>query len=108
MDKDIQSYSPVWFAVVGDNGFGYVSSEVDIVEAVRKLRQLVVVQLPNQESARNYAYSAYAGRWFMRNAWAAVSIKLPANLPPDYIFLDPEFEKREGGKTLPFFPALLQ
>lgn len=96
-----------WFALIGDNGFGYTSSEAEIIEALRSLHRPSVIFLPNQDSARAYALNAYAARWFMRNGWMGQQITIPVNLPPDYLYLDPEYEAREGGRQLPYFPALL-
>ncbi len=107
MEQIIQKCSAKWFAVVGDNGFGYTSSDAEIVESLRKLHRVTVFELPNQDFARYYAYNAYAARWFMRNTCFGKSIELPVNLPPDYIFVDQDFEQREGGRTVPYFPALL-
>ena len=107
MDNVAQNCSPKWYAIIGDNGFGYVSSEVDIVDGLRTLYRATLFQMPDQAAARHYAYCAYAGRWFMRNGWMGMQMQIPTNVPTGYLYVDPEFEAREGGKELPFFPALL-
>ena len=107
MEHTIQPCRQKWYAVVGDNGFGYVSSEVDIIDSLRKLLHVTVIQMANQDDARHYAYCAYASRWFMRNGWMGQQIELPINLPSDYLYIDPKFEEREGGRQLPYFPALV-
>lgn len=107
MEQTVQICNQKWYAIVGDNGFGYVSSEVDIIEGLRKLHHATIFELPSQDAARQYAYCAYSARWFMRNSWMGNGLELPVNLPGDYLYIDPQFEAREGGKQLPYFPALL-
>lgn len=106
-NHEIQNEDRNWYAVIGDNGFGYTASDVDIVNALKTLHRVAIIQLPNQDLAKAYSYCAYTGRWFMRNGWMGKGIQLPLNLPPEYLYIDPEYEAREGGRNLPYFPALL-
>ena len=96
-----------WFAIVGDNGMGFTSSEGVVLEGLKMLKNVTVMQMPNLDSARNYSFNAYASRFLMRNLHAGVYPVVPINLSPDYIFIDSDFEKREGQKTVGYFPALL-
>ena len=107
MNHEVQNDYQKWYAIIGDNGFCYTTSDVDIVNALKVLHRVTIIELQNQDLARDYSYCAYAGRWFMRNSWMGKGIQLPLNLPPEYLFVDPEFEAREGGRNLPYFPGLL-
>lgn len=96
-----------WFAIVGDNGLGFTSSEGVVLEGLQLLKNVTVMQMPSLDAARNYSFNAYASRFLMRNFHAGVYPIVPINLSADYIFVDPDFERREGQKTVGYFPALL-
>ena len=96
-----------WFALVGDNGMGFTSSEGVVIEGIQKLRNVTIFQMPSAEAAKNYAYAAYISRFMMRNYALGVNPLVPVNLPADCIFYDQDFAKREGNATLSYFAGLL-
>lgn len=95
------------FAVVGDNGFGVATCEKTILQAVRNLVYVTINSMPSEEVAIRYAYCAYTSRFYMRNSIYGIGPTLPINLSTDYFFVDPDYERREGGRPpRPPFPGL--
>lgn len=95
-----------YWSIVGDNGFGVVSHEAVLIEGVRKFGNVSIMELPSEEMARRYAYAAYYSRFVMRNAQCGISAKMPVNLPINQLFIDPDFEEREGNRHLTYFPGI--
>ena len=96
-----------WYAIIGDNGMGFTSSEGIVFEGIRTLRNVTVFQMPSEEAAERYAYTAYVSRFMMRNYALGINPTVPINLPKDCIFYDQDFEKREGQAKLSYFAGLL-
>lgn len=96
-----------WYAIIGDNGMAFTSSEGVVLEGIQTLRNVTIFQMPTEEAAKNYAYVAYISRFMMRNYALGVNPLVPVNLPVDCIFYDQDFEKREGQATLSYFAGLL-
>ena len=95
-----------WYSLVGDNGFGITTLDGVIIEAVHKLRNLSMVAMPNEEMARNYALSAYFGRFIMRNHAYGCQPQIPINIPANIIYYDPYFDEREGNRLSYLFPGI--
>lgn len=95
-----------YFAVVGDNGFGYTTSDGVVLEAMGKLKNLTVTELSSEQIAYQYAVCAYASRFMMRNHVNGIGASVPMYLPPDELFIEADFEKREGSKALSYFPGI--
>lgn len=96
-----------WFSIVGNNGMCITTYEYRMIEAIRKLIMVTVMEFDNAESARGYAYSAYAGRFFMRNNHLGVVPQLPIHFPAECLWIDPDFEAREGNRGISgYFPGL--
>lgn len=95
-----------WFAVCGDNGFAFTTQEFVIVSGIRKLRNVSIMEFQNRELASYYARAAYVSRFMMRNYSLAIAPQIIINQPADYLWIDPDFEAREGGKNMLYFPGI--
>ena len=95
-----------YFAVVGDNGFGYITSDGVVLESMRKLKNLTVMEMPSETIAYQYAVCAYVSRFVMRNYANGIGASVPMYLPPDELFIEADFEQREGSKALSYFPGI--
>ena len=95
-----------YWSIVGDNGFGMACHEAVLIEGIRKFRNVSIMEFPSEELARRYAYAAYFCRFVMRNAQSGISPKIPVNLPMNQLFIDPDFEAREGNRHLAYFPGI--
>ena len=95
-----------YWALVGDNGFGITCFDGIVLDAIQRFLNISVMEMPSEEMARRYAYSAYYGRFIMRNFMTGALAKMPVNLPLDYLFFDPDFEEREGNRRQLYFPGI--
>lgn len=85
-----------YWSLVGDNGFGITCFDAIVLEAIQRFRNISIMEMPSEETARQYAYTAYYSRFVMRNFMSGAQPKIPVNLPLDVLFFDPDFEEREG------------
>lgn len=90
----------MWYAAVGDNGFGIFNNTLSFQEAAQKLIWLEVRQFPAIEYAKAWAYSEYVRRYYFRNQMNSSPI-LPLNVLENGFFCDSTYAEREGGKNLP-------
>ena len=95
-----------WWSVVGDNGFGITCLEFVVIEGLRMFKNVSIMEMPSEELARKYAFTAYVGRFYMRNAGRGVAVNFPTNLPANNLFCDPDFLKREGNIQMSYFPGI--
>lgn len=96
-----------WFSIVGNNGMCITAQEFRLLEAIRKLTLVTVMEFSDTESARGYAYAAYLGRFFMRNNHLGIVPQLPLNLPAECLWMDPDYEAREGNRGISgYFPGI--
>ena len=95
-----------YWALVGDNGFGITCFDGIVLEAIQRFRNISVMEMPSEETARQYAYAAYYCRFVMRNFMNGAQAKIPVNLPLDYLFFVPDFEEREGNLRRLYFPGI--
>lgn len=95
-----------YYAVVGDNGYAFTTMDGLIIEAVRVLRNVSIMEMPDELSAQRYAVAAYCNRYIMRNFSLGGYPMIPLNLPVDELYIDEDFDKREGEKCLSYFPGI--
>lgn len=95
-----------YWAIVGDNGFGITCFDGIVLDAIQRFRNISVMEMPSEETARQYAYAAYYSRFVMRNFMNGAQAKMPVNLPLDFLFFDPDFEEREGNRRRLYSPGI--
>lgn len=97
-----------FYVIAGDNGFGVFTTEAGILDAVRKLHRITVTELTDEQFALQYGVAAYCNRFIMRNYTRGIAPMLPINMPVDVLYIDEDYEQREGNRIKgPFFPGLL-
>ena len=84
-----------YFGIVGTNGVCVTGQEYTLIEATRKLFNVQIAEFPDAEMARSFVYKTYCGNFFARNYHLGVSMSIPLNLPTEFLWIDPDYEKRE-------------
>lgn len=84
-----------WFGITGDNGMCITFQEGHLIEAIRALINVEIVECPNELVARNLVYKNYISRFIMRNSAYGIAPKLPANLPTELLWVDKNYDERE-------------
>ena len=104
--NNIVDISNRYFAIVGDEGFTYTNSIGVVMEAFGKLNNVSIMELSNETLAYQYAMCSYCGRFMMRNFEQSVQPCVPLNLPLNALFIDENFQAREGDSVQPYFPGI--
>lgn len=84
------------FTVVGDNGMG-ISDEYSLDSIIAAgLVNVEIQEFNNVYSAVRYAIGQYCARFIARNYHLNIAPSYPGSLNLNQVFIDPDFEKREG------------
>ena len=84
-----------YFAAVETNGVCVTGQEYMLIEATRKLFNVQIAEFPDAEMAKSFVYKTYCGNFFARNYYLGVSMSIPLNLPTEFLWIDPDYDKRE-------------
>lgn len=95
-----------YFAIVGDDGFCYTNAIGVVMEAFNKMHNVSIMEFSNGTTAYQYAVCAYCSRFFMRNFKQSIPPCVPLNLPINALFIDENFQAREGDSVQPYFPGI--
>ena len=96
-----------WFAIVGNNGMCITEQEFRLIEAIRALKMVAVMEFGTEGAARTYVYAAYNGRFVMRNNHLGIAPQMPVHLPAECLWVDPDYEAREGERGgAGYFPGI--
>ena len=99
---------PRWFAVVGNNGVCITTQEFRLIEALRALKCVAIMEFIDEGRARQYVYAAYVSRFFMRNSHLGITPSMPIHLPAEVVWVEEDYETREGNYNLQnqYFPGI--